>query len=57
MCQTACIIPIDAMLSMISIHLWREIYMKANTESYKELGDKNRGVLEGRYFRANILRY
>ena len=26
------------------------VYMRANTESYKDLGDKNRGVQEGQYF-------
>ena len=30
--------------------LFRGIYTGANTESYKEIGDKNRGVLAGQYF-------
>ena len=50
MCQTACIIPTDAMFDMISICLWPRIYTRANTESYKELRDKNRVVLAGQYF-------
>ena len=37
------------------------VYSWAFTESYKDLGDKNRGVQEGKYFyginRTNIVQY
>ena len=38
------------MFGMISIRFWPGLYTRANTESYKDLGDKNRGVQEGHYF-------
>ena len=40
MCQTG----------MVSIRLRPGLYARDNTESYKDLGDKNRGVQEGQYF-------
>ena len=40
------------MFGMISIRFWPELYTRADTESYKDLGDKYWGVQE-----ANILRY
>ena len=43
MCQRA--LHINAMLGMIFI--W---FGWADTESYKDLGDENRGVQEGQYF-------
>ena len=38
------------MFGMISIRIWPRLYTRANTESYKDLGNKNRGVQEGHYF-------
>ena len=40
----------NAMFEMISIQFWSGLYMMPNTESYKDLGDKNGGVQEGLYF-------
>ena len=36
--------------SKISIRFWPGLHTRANTESNKDLGDKNRGVQEGQYF-------
>ena len=38
------------MFGMISIWFCHGLYTRVNTESYKDLGDKNRGVEEGQYF-------
>ena len=38
------------MVGMISIRFWPGLYTRANTESTKDLGDRNRGVLEDQYF-------
>ena len=40
----------NAMFGMNSTQFWRGPYTRANTESYKDLRDKNRGVQEGQYF-------
>ena len=57
----------NAMFGIIYIQFWPGLYTRANTESKKDLGDKNRRVQEGQYFtglsglifysvnRANIL--
>ena len=37
------------MFGMISIWLWPGLYTRTNTESYKDLGDKNRAQ-ESQYF-------
>ena len=38
------------MFRMMSIQFWPGLYTRANTESYKDLGDENQGVKEGQYF-------
>ena len=48
MCQTACIV--NAMFGINSIRFGPGLYTRANTESYKDLADKNPGVQEGQYF-------
>ena len=41
----------NAMFGMISIRFGLYgLYANAKTESYKDLGDKNRGVQESQYF-------
>ena len=40
------------MSGMISIWFWPGLYTRANTESYKDLGDKNQRVQVGQYFTA-----
>ena len=40
----------NAIFGMISIRFLSGLYTKANTESYKGIADKDRGVQEGKYF-------
>ena len=37
-----------AMFGMSSIRVWHRLYMRSSTESYKDLGDKSRGIFEVR---------
>ena len=49
------------MFGMVSIRFWPGLYMRVNTESYKDLGDKKPRASGGPIFycinRSNILRY
>ena len=38
------------MFGLVSVRFWPGFYTRANAESYKDLGDDNRGVQEGQYF-------
>ena len=40
----------NVMVDTISIRFWPGLNTRAYTVSYKDLGDINRGVQEGRYF-------
>ena len=40
----------NSMFDMISIRFWPRLYTRANTESYKDLGNKTRGVQEDQHF-------
>ena len=42
----------NAMFGMIYVRFWPGLYTRANTESYKELGNKTEG-----FRKANILQY
>ena len=47
----------NAIFGVISIWFRPGIYTRANTESYKDLGDKNRRIQEGQYVTVLIGRW